>query len=113
MTSHKTGIQPHGMSLRWLNYITRGLTWATALVTVGVVIFYTGIQFSDNYYRPTFGQMLLSACGILAFGGICALFFMALTKLTEIWAEIVDSGYHKTELLEALLTRSVIASEEE
>jgi hypothetical protein len=95
---------PHITSLRWLNLTLKSLGWLTVFFTVGIVIIYVGQQLFNDSYKPSFANMLVTVCVMLACGGICAFFFMALGKLTEIWAEIGSTGHHKTTLLGILMT---------
>jgi protein-S-isoprenylcysteine O-methyltransferase Ste14 len=94
---------PQTMSLSWLRYILKTLAWLMAFCTVGAVMIYVGQQLFSDYYTPSLGNMLTTACVMLAIGGIFSLFFMGAMKITEIWAELINGGQRKTKLLEALI----------
>ena len=101
---------PEGTSLRWLNRTLMGLCWMIAVITVvgsAVYILSTlSYQFSRSgtSYDRSLGYMVGTVCGMLATGGITALFLLGLTKWTQIWAEMLDNGRQKTDLLATLLT---------
>jgi hypothetical protein len=99
MPDHQLEVSP----LFWLKGVLRLLNGLTILCTVAAVVIYVGQQLFSDYYRPVLGHVLVTACVMLACGGICAFFFMGLVKLVDLWAELTNSGHHKTILLEALI----------
>jgi hypothetical protein len=99
---------PEGSALRWLNRTLIGLCWVTAVMTVFYIVTFilnlVSFQYRYSGTAPSLGHIVTGVCGILAMGGITALFLLGLTKLTQIWAEVLDNGRQKTDLLAALLT---------
>ena len=108
MISEISDHPPGNASLRWLNRILMGLCWMTVGTTFIAVIFQVlsmlSRQSSNSGYVPSFGSIVGTVCGMFAIGGITALFVLGLTKLTQIWAEVLDNGRQKTDLLATLLT---------
>lgn len=98
---------PDLTSLRLLRLTIKALTWMVAGGTVLILIVYTLFALTWKDYHPSFDTYIGNVCGFVGIGGITALCSLALMKMIEIWAEILDSGHYKTALLEALLTDPV------